>query len=243
VLVLCLLYGAARSGPWLKAQGEGEVISGGEWVRRNAGFASGQSAQADEAFHAEYGAAPDVTLVLDSDMQRNMAAGETGTAFDNAWAGARTALKQWDHAVLSAELDGGVAGIRDAVSPTRISLQGTAQARLMFGQGFTLFGHHAFAGIETGYHWRAGPPADEVAIDAGAGLEPWHNGLLLLQSFSIIGVGPASGAYRRYDLLKGQIALAQGLTDRIWIEGGLIDTLAGAGAGEAGVVFALWWRF
>ena len=113
----------------------------------------------------------------------------------------------------------------------------------MFGEGFDVFRRHAFAGMEAGWRWRAGPPADEAVLDAILGIDPWPSALLMLQSFAISSTGSASGAYRRYDLIKLQLTLAQRLTPRWWIQAGLIETAAGKDAGETGAVLALWLRF
>jgi hypothetical protein len=145
---------------------------------------------------------------------------------------------------LSAEFVGGVSGVRrDGPPDFRVAVDGTAEGRLMFGHGFDWLGRHAFVGIEAGWHWRPGPPADEAAIDTIVGIAPWSSALLMLQSFSIIGTGRAEAPYRRYDLAKLQLSLAQRITARLWLQIGAIGTVAGAGTGAPGGVFALWWRY
>ena len=113
----------------------------------------------------------------------------------------------------------------------------------MFGEGFDVLNRHAFAGIEGGWRWRGGPPADEFVLDTIVGIAPWQSALLMLQSFAIVGAGPARGAYRRYDLVKLQLSLAQQLTPRWWLQAGIIGAVAGTDAGDAGAVVALWVRF
>jgi hypothetical protein len=51
------------------------------------------------------------------------------------------------------------------------------------------------------------------------------------------------GAYRRYDLVKLQLSLAQQVTPRWWVQAGVIGAVAGADSGDAGAVLALWSRF
>ena len=81
---------------------------------------------------------------------------------------------------------------------------------------------------------RRGAPADEVVFDAMLGIAPWPSALLMFQSFSITGVGSASGAYRRFDIVKLQLSLAQAITENLWLQMGLIDAVAGTDAGAGG---------
>ena len=200
---------AASANPWLKDAGAGELISNATVTRQQSGLAPGTQASAFSDLHLEYGVVNDVTLVVDSSFQQYVVNGMTRSVFDTAWAGTRVALKRWDNSILSFEAVGGISGIRqNALPDAPLALNGTAEARLMFGQGFDLFARHAFAGIEGGWRWRAGAPADEFLLDGIAGIAPWQSALLMLQSFAIAGAGPARGAYRRYDLVKLQFSLA-----------------------------------
>ena len=235
---------AASANPWLKDSGAGELISDATITRQQSGLAPGTQASAYSNLHLEYGVVGNVTLVADSSFQQYVANGMTRSAFDTAWAGPRIALKRWDNSILSFEGVGGISGIRQNTLPdSPLALSGTAEARLMFGQGFEVFARHAFAGVEGGWRWRAGAPANEFLLDTVAGIAPWQSALLMLQSFSIAGSGTARGAYRRYDLVKLQLSLAQRLTPRWWIQAGAIASVAGSDAGDAGGVFGIWRRF
>jgi hypothetical protein len=238
------LAGAAWANPWLKEAGAGEFISSAAITRQSAGLAGGASANAFSGLHLEYGAGRRATLIADTGFQQYASGGQTRSVFDTAWAGARFALYRWDNSLLSFEAGGGISGIRDNPLPgAPLSIDGTGQARLMFGEGFEVLGRHAFAGIEGGWRWRAGPPADELLLDTVLGIAPWESALLMLQSFSISSLGQARGAYRRYDLVKLQLSLAQRLSPHWWVQAGALASVAGADSGEAGAVFALWWRF
>jgi hypothetical protein len=247
VAVAALLWpiaSVACANPWLKDEGVGEFISSATVTRQQAGLAAGASANAFSSLHLEYGAGPRATLIADSGFQQYALGGQTRTVFDTAWLGGRFALNRWDNSVLSMEAAGGVSGIRDNPLPgAPLSLDGTAVTRLMFGEGFEVLNRHGFAGIEGGWRWRPGPPADEFLLDTVLGIEPWESALLMLQSFSISGLGPARGAYRRYDLVKLQLSLAQRLTPHWWLQAGAIASVAGTDSGEAGAIVALWWRF
>jgi hypothetical protein len=244
VLLLLFLTLGAHANPWLKEQGAGEFISSTTVTRQQAGLAAGASANAFSDLHLEYGADEKATLVADASVQQYALGGQAQTVFDTAWLGTRVALRRWDNSLVSVEAVGGVSGIRNNPLPgAPLSLDGTGEARLMFGEGFEVLDRHAFAGIEAGWRWSGGPPADELVLDTVAGVAPWESALLMLQSFAISGTGDARGAYRRYDLVKLQLTLAQRIAEHWWVQAGGIATVAGADSGEAGAVVALWWRF
>jgi hypothetical protein len=244
IAVLIAQLGHAGANPWLKDKDAVEVISSTTITRQEAGLSGGASANGFSSFHLEYGALQNVTLVVDSGFQQYAASGQSLAAFDTAWAGVRSVLTRWDNSLLSFEVVGGVSGIRQNSLPgAPLALDGTSELRLMFGEGFTVLKRHAFAGLETGWRWRAGPPADELVFDTVLGIEPWSSGLLMLQSFTISVIGNARGAYRRYDLVKLQLSIAQRLTPSWWVQLGALGAVAGTDAGDAGGLFALWRRF
>ncbi|HXJ01046.1 MAG TPA: glycosyltransferase family 2 protein [Micropepsaceae bacterium] len=241
-VLACFAAQIASANPWLKEKGDVELIQGVTVTKEQAGLAAG-SVNSIIDVHLEYGAAANATLILDSDLQQQITADGRRTNFDNAWAGIRTVLNRSDYSVLSAELDAGVSGVRHSPLTPDIGLNGRAEARLMFGGGFDVFGRHGFAGVETGWRWRGGAPADEFLVDLGGGIEPWDGGLLMLQSFSIVSTGEARGAYRPYGLSKLQLSAAQRLVSSVWVQLGLVGAVAGADQGELGVVFGVWERF
>ena len=237
----CFAAQVASANPWLKDPGALEIIQGAAITKQTAGLAGG-SANSTFDTHLEYGATG-ATLILDGDVQRQMTAGGSRTNFDNAWAGIRTLLSQDDYGVLSAELSGGISGVRRSAVTSDIGINGRAEARLMYGQGFEALGRHGYAGVETGWRWRGGAPADELVLDLGTGIEPWDGGLVMLQSFSIFSMGEARGAYRRYSLSKLQLSAAQRLESHFWLQLGIVGAVAGADRGELGLILALWDRF
>jgi hypothetical protein len=237
----CFAAQVASANPWLKDPGALEIIQGTAITKQTAGLAGGSANSTFDA-HLEYGASG-ATLIFDGDVQRQITAGGSGTNFDNAWAGVRTLLSQSDYAVVSAELSGGISGVRRSAFNSEIGVNGRAEARLMYGLGFEALGRHAYAGVETGWRWRGGAPADEVVLDLGTGIEPWDGGLVMLQSFSIFSVGEARGAYRRYSLSKLQLSAAQRLESRFWLQLGIVGAVTGADRGELGMILALWDRF
>jgi cellulose synthase/poly-beta-1,6-N-acetylglucosamine synthase-like glycosyltransferase len=242
IVLACFAAQIANANPWLKEPGELEVIQSATVTKQTAGYAAGSASSTFDT-HAEYGISPYATLILDGDVQQQMTAAGGRPDFDNAVAGVRTILQRNDYSVLSGELDAGLSGVRRSPLTPDIALGGRGEIRLMFGEGFEVFGRHAFSGVETGWRWRGGAPADEFLFDLGAGFEPWEGGLLMLQSFSILSTGAAHGAYRRYGLSKLQFSGAQRLTESLWLQAGVIGTIAGADRGQAGVILGLWERF
>lgn len=241
------ISGLAYGNPWLKPAGEGEAILNLMVAEASAGFApAGRAADAASDLHVEYGAFDNLTLVADSDVTYDKpgATRPARTRFDTAWMGARMQLARWEDSVVSLEGAGGLAGLYDTAWPSRaLSLNGVAAARLLFGHGFDLFGRHAFTSVEGGWRWRGGAAADEATFDMTLGMAPWRDGLLMLQSFSAMSTGSARPPYRRYDMHKLQLSVAQNLRGALWVQAGLIETVAGTEAGTGGAMIALWWRF
>lgn len=242
--VLSLLAEHALANAWLKEKGAGEVISSTSVNRQRSGLAGGAAAQGYSGLHVEYGAFAKTTLIADAGYQQYTSQGRASTVFDAALAGGRFLLNRWENSILSVEALGGVSGVRESFNPgSPIAIQGATISRVGFGQGFDLFGRHAFASVEAGWRWRPGPPADELLFDTNIGIEPWSTGILMLQTFTIAGIGPANGAYRRYDLVKVQLSLAQRVSERWWVQAGALLFAAGADSGNVGVTFGLWRRF
>ena len=83
--------------------------------------------------------------------------------------------------------------------------------------------------------------ANHVYFDATAGIAPWSSALVLLQSFSIVGTGDASGAYRRFELSKVQLSITQSLFRGFSLQVGGVAQIAG-GHNIPGVIVAIWWH-
>ncbi len=242
IVLACFASEVAKANPWPKAEGASEIIQSLTMTRQEAGLAGGAE-QEDVTLHGEFGAETGLTAILHSDFQRQTTAEGNRNNFDNAVAGLRKLLFQEGDSVVSAEIDAGLAGVRRSALTPDMGLNGRAEARAMFGEGFDLFGRHGFAGVEAGWRWRGGAPADELVLDTGAGIEPWEGGLLMLQSFSIRTTGTAKGAYTGYSLSKLQLSLAQSVGPHVWLQFGILSVVAGSDRGETGLVLSFWERF
>lgn len=239
---LLVQAGASAANPWLKEEGDAELIANLEISQQPTGL-NNQTARASSYLHLEYGYDARATLIADIDAQQYSWDGTGKTRFNNGRLGVRTAFARWSNSLLSGEWVAGVLAVRDNALPdAAVSLNGTAEGRLMFGQGFDVLDRHGFTGIEAGWRWRPGPPADEAVLDAILGIAPWPSALLMLQSFSILGTGKATGAYSRYSVSKLELSVAQGVTGNLSVQAGILYQVAGREAGSAGIALALWWR-
>lgn len=243
----------AWANPWLQEAGSGEVITTTIASYSSDGFESVADPAGLPRFtlctHIEYGAWDNVTLILDGAMQRfspgDLNFGTSGYRLDKAMAGVRLPLARWRNTVLSLEGKFGTDAVYDN-TPHEIfaSTRGAAEARLMLGQGFTLFGLHSFTALEAGGRWRAGPPADEAVFDATLGMAPSKRSLLLLQSFSTVSIGDAREPYQRYLLSKVQASAAYRLYGRTWMQMGGFASVAHSHTGaEHGGMISFWWKF
>ena len=137
------------------------------------------------------------------------------------------------------------ASVRSASSQARRFLDMrqpvTADARLLVGRSFALWGMSGFLDGQIGYR-SGGQNGPETRIDLTAGLRPAANVLLLTQSFSAIaprgGVAPVMAAQRF------QLSAVYDVTPSLSLQlGGVIAMLGVNSPAERGVFSALWWRY
>jgi hypothetical protein len=181
----------ARAGAWLQPPGEGEIILGGSLsdslraydVRgRLAPVASYKKFELTA--YMEYGAMEQVTLIAAPSVLDFCAKppGQSYAGMGVLEAGARVKLYEYDEWIFSAQ-----ATLRDATNTrSRIFLDTghgvQADARLLIGRSFTIFGFPAFSSLEIGYQSPGGfghevrrcddrHPADGETAHASADLQ------------------------------------------------------------------------
>jgi hypothetical protein len=253
VILAAMFVSPASAGPWLEKQGSGQLITTTIVTYSDDGFESIPNPIGLPRFtlctRFEYGATDDVTIILDAAFQRfspgDLNFGTSGYRLDKAMVGARVPLVRWRNTVLSLEGTFGTDAVYDN-TPRSIfaSTRGAAEARLMLGQSFTMFGLDSFTVFEAGGRWRSGPPADEAILDATLGMAPSPRSLLLLQSFSTASIDDARAPYRRYLLSKAQASAAYRLYGGVWLQAGAFGTVAHAHTGaERGGMVSFWWKF
>jgi hypothetical protein len=116
-----------------------------------------------------------------------------------------------------------------------------ADARLLIGRSFTIFGFPAFSNLEIGYR-SPGGFGHEVRADATIGIRPMEKVLVLLQTFNISAIHTAP----LYPTRSNKIALSAvyDVTQSISVQLGGILGLPGVNTTtERGVISAVWYRF
>jgi len=252
-LLFLMLSAPAFAGPWLPKAGDGQLITSTIATYSDDGFESIPNPtdlpRLTLCTHFEIGLTGNVTFVADGALQRfspgDLNFGTSGYRLDKAMAGLRVPIARWNRTVLSFEGLFGTDAVYDN-NPHEIfaSTRGAAEARLMLGRSFKLFGLDSFTALEAGGRWRSGPPADEASFDATLGMAPTPRSLLLLQSFSTVSIDDAQSPYRSYLLSKAQASAAYRLYGRTWLQvGGFASVVHSHTGAERGALVSFWWKF
>ena len=241
LIALILSACAAFANPWLKAAGDGELVSTLRLIKAADGTPQRTSDGALDV-RAEYGAADWVTLILDSEVKAEDSPSNARQEYLRA--GARVAIFRWDNGIISVEGEAGAGAVRaDGGQPFFSSLHTMGEVRGLIGQDFTLWGCHAWVSFEGGWRWRGGPPADEALVDVTWGIAPRADLYVMLQSFALISANDATDGYRAYNSNKMQLSVVYALGPHLSVQAGAIASVHGDDAGDAGGMAALWWRF
>ncbi|GAC1338212.1 MAG: hypothetical protein NVSMB26_25660 [Beijerinckiaceae bacterium] len=116
-----------------------------------------------------------------------------------------------------------------------------ADARVLIGRQFSVFGFPAFTSIEIGYR-SPGGFGHEIRADATFGIRPIEKLLVLLQTFNIEAINPSPLFLTRSS--KVELSVVYDVTERISVQLGGIVGLPGVNTtSERGIVTALWYRF
>jgi hypothetical protein len=247
---LLLVAAGAHAGAWLQPPGQGEVILGATFsdslraydVRGRLAPLSSYK-KFELTAYAEYGATDTVTLIAEPSVVdlRAKPPGQSYAGMGVLEAGARVKLYEIDEWIFSTQ-----ATLRDATNArSRIFLDTghglQADARLLIGRSFTIFGFPAFSNLEIGYR-SPGGFGHEIRADATLGIRPIEKVLLLLQAFNISAVHTTP----LYPTRSNKVALSAvyDVTQSISVQLGGIIGLPGVNTTtERGIISALWYRF
>lgn len=155
-------------------------------------------------------------------------------------AGARVKLYEFGPVIVSME-----ASLRAAPPGARRFLDMRdavqADARLLLGRPFDIFGFKGFLDAQFGYRSR-GQNGDELRADLTLGVRPFDQVLLMAQSFS--GFAPRGGIATFVAAQKFQLSAVYDVTPRLSAQIGVVSALGGVNSPvERGVISALWWRY
>lgn len=242
LLFVVLSACAALANPWLRGEGQGEAVTTVRVVRSADGFAADGTTVAALEVRAEWGATDRLTLIADAETKTIGAVDDA--VLERGRIGARVQMLKWDGGILSVEGMAGTGAVRAGDGESFFaSPHFSGEIRVLAGQDFTLFGDHAWAGVELGWRWRGGPPADEGIIDGIIGWQPRDDLLVMAQYFGVVSGDDAFDGYRPYNSGKLQLSVAYEAVRGVWLQAGGIASLHGDDSGAAGGMVALWWRF
>ena len=240
--------GEALAGAFLQPAGEGQVIvkataaqagrvfDGSGRARRNPSWRKSEI----EAY-VEYGLTEWATLIASPSLMYFHAPASrpaTYAGLSESEIGAKLRLLLYGPAVFSAQAtlrsSGAVLGGGNRALAGRGGLR--ADARLLAGAGFDVYGFSGFVDAQIGYRTPLPGRAGEIHADLTAGIRPVERFLLMLQMFST--VSP------QFQSHKAQASGVYDVTKAISVQLGVFATVAGRKAPlETGVVAALWVKF
>ena len=240
--------GLAMAGAYLQPAGEGQVIVQAAATQTTRAFdAMGRPGRrpswqkAEIEAYAEYGLADWATLIASPSLMYFHNAGARPASYaglSESEIGAKMRLLLYGPAIFSAQATLRTTGAVLGGGTRALAGQGglRADARLMAGAGFAVFGFSGFVDAQLGYRTSLRGLAGEVHADATAGIRPVERVLLMLQSFSTVSAKMQSH--------KLQISAVYDLTKALSVQIGVFATMAGRNAPqEKGVISALWVRF
>ncbi len=249
----------ARAAPWVQPEGEGIVIlQTTPYTASTRGFDTNGRPNGQGRFgrlelaapYWEHGVTSNWTVGLQPRLQAAWL-NEPGNRNRNigladASAFARYQLYKGRLDVLSVQALVATPGLDAAGTTPRIGEPNmAAEIRGLYGIGSALpWGMTGFASAEVAFRGRIGNAADEIRIDIGFGLRPTRQWLLMLQSFSNLGLRNNSNGGADYSVSKLQATVAYEF-DREWaVALGYMRDVAGRRVplGQ-GAVMALWYRY
>lgn len=146
--------------------------------------------------------------------------------------------------VLSVQSSYKQAGPFDLSNSVGLDSARIAEARLLYGTNFKLFGRDGFADIEAAQRWITRPRPDETVLDLTAGLWLGSKTMMMLQNFNVISGGDADPPYTYFRTHKIELSLVRNLSPRWSVQlGGFISPAGQNSLVEQGASLALWRRF
>jgi len=123
---------------------------------------------------------------------------------------ARTPLHKTKNTILSGQVMVILPGTFDAAAPfpgsAQVSPTTSLEARLLYGIGGLKILPGSFIDLQAAYRFMGGIMADEIRLDATAGMGKKDHYLVMLQLFDTIGMGNADPPAADYDLLKVRLS-------------------------------------
>ncbi len=246
---------SALAGAWTQPKGKGLVIANVAHSSADQRFDEAGNKVSVRDFektevrvYAEYGLTDWATLIAQPEWRAKETGSEQGEEVDGLGrvdAGVRVRLWQNDTSVFSVQASGRMPGASDRLAPANGGdTDWEADARLLYGRGFPVFGRHAFTDLQLGYRVRFGDPADELRLDLTTGIDVTPKILALFQSFNSVSIGTAEGQFLPTREHKVSAGVVYRFDDKWSFQLGGLLTVGGSNAlAERGVTLGIWRSF
>lgn len=245
----------ALAGAWTQPKGNGIAIATFGYSFAESRFDdTGQTVPAEDFRKAElrayleYGVTDWATLVAQPEWRNKKTGPGVGEQVDGIGrvdAGVRVRLWQDDSRVISVQATGRMPGAHDDLAPANGGdTDWEADARLLYGRGFPVFGRHAFTDMQLGYRVRFGAPADELRFDLTAGIDVTPRTMAIVQSFNSLSIGTAEAPFLMTREHKASLSVVYEIDERWSLQVGGLATLFGRNAvEERGLILGVWRSF
>ena len=222
-LLAALAATETAAGAWTRQPGEGFVSTATSYYRTDA---AAPYEEATVALYGEYGVAEAITVGGAAEAVQPLDApiGFEGEVTLSAFAQARLregAAGDPLSASIGVELPFGDPLIAQNPDDPALDL------RLLYGRGFGTGWGGAFVDLQGAVRLRFGEDADELRLDATAGLRPAERWLVMLQSFATLGLRNADPGGDDFDVLKIAPSLGYELVEDVTVLIGLEREVAG----------------
>jgi hypothetical protein len=116
-----------------------------------------------------------------------------------------------------------------------------AEARLLYGSGFVLFGDEGFADLQFAGRWMSVPRPSETLFDLTLGLWLQNDTMIMVQGFNTFGGGERNAHFSRYRMHKLEFSVVQRLSRHWSLQASVFYSPAGQNAlRERGFSVSLW---
>ncbi len=190
----------ALAGAWTLAPGAGFVSAGASYYANDPGTFE----QVSTATYLEYGLREGFTVGGSLEGDFPVGAASDRQARGTASAFGRARLWTGDQGDPFSLQFGAIAPLGDLVDTGQAQIDGerALDVRALYGRGFATGWGDAFVDLQGGFRRRFDDAADEIRIDLTAGVRPAPRWLLMIQSFSTIGLRNGREGGSDFDVYK-----------------------------------------
>lgn len=254
-LVLGAAPSCALAGAWTQPEGKGLVIISADHSRASERFdeqgrrvPTTDFSKTELRGYIEYGLTDWATLTLQPEWRKKQTGpgmGEDVRGLGRIDGGVRVRLWRDDASVFSVQVAARMPGASDTLAPANGGdTDWEADARVLYGRGFSFLDRHAFADVQLGYRVRFGDPADELRFDLTTGIDVTPSVLALVQSFNSLSLNGAQLPFVETREHKVSASLVYRFDETWSVQVGGVMTVAGSNAlAERGAVLGLWRKF